>query len=89
MTQTQNRFFDEGGPADERLPPASPRAAAELDTMVRTQAERILRDLDVVKRESSRPPRRLARLAREENEVLKRRIEALEAALGKGAAPPS
>jgi len=57
--------------------------------MVRTQAERILRDLDVVKREEFEAPKEMGAACGEENEVLKRRIEALEAALGKGAAPPS
>ena len=49
---------------------------------MRNQAERILRDLDVVKREEFEAVKDMARLAREENEALKARIAALEAKLG-------
>ena len=50
--------------------------------MLRTQAERILRDLDVVQREEFEAVKEMARLAREENETLKARIAALEARVG-------
>jgi BMFP domain-containing protein YqiC len=53
----------------------------EFDTLFRTQAERILRDLDVVQREEFEAAKEMARLAREENETLKARIDALEARL--------
>jgi BMFP domain-containing protein YqiC len=56
----------------------------EFDTMVRNQADRILRDLDVVKREEFEAVKEMARLAREENEALRARIEALETKLGSG-----
>jgi BMFP domain-containing protein YqiC len=48
---------------------------------MRNQAERILRDPDVVKREEFDAVKDMARLAREENEALKARIAALEARL--------
>ena len=51
----------------------------EFETVLRTQAERILRDLDVVQREEFEAVKEMARLAREENEALKARIAALEA----------
>ena len=54
----------------------------EFDTLLRTQAERMLRDLDVVQREEFEAVKEMARLAREENEALKARIAALEAKLG-------
>jgi len=54
----------------------------EFDTVVRSQAERILRDLDIVKREEFEAVKEMARLAREENEALKARIAALETKLG-------
>jgi BMFP domain-containing protein YqiC len=50
--------------------------------VVRNQAEKILRDLDIVKREEFEAVKDMARLAREENETLKARIVALEAKLG-------
>src|SRR5262249_9506626 len=58
-----------------------------FDTMFRNQADRILRDLDVVKREEFEAVKDMARLAREENETLKARIAALEAKLGAGGNP--
>jgi BMFP domain-containing protein YqiC len=57
----------------------------EFDTLFRSQAERILRELDVVQREDFEAVKEMARLAREENEALKARIEALE---GKAAERP-
>ncbi len=61
----------------------------EVDTVMRNQAEKILRDLDVVKREEFEVVKDMARLAREENEALKARIAALEAKLGISPAPPA
>jgi BMFP domain-containing protein YqiC len=54
----------------------------EFDTLVRTQAERILADLDVVKRDEFEAVKEMARLAREENEALRKKIEELEKKLG-------
>ena len=47
-------------------------------SLFRSQAERILRDLDVVQREEFEAVKEMARLAREENEALKAQIAALE-----------
>jgi len=44
----------------------------------KAQAEKILRDLDVVSREEFEAVKDMARLAREENDALRVRIEALE-----------
>ena len=55
---------------------------------MRNQAEKILRDLDLVKREEFEAVKDMARLAREENEALKARIAALEAKLGGSAVAP-
>jgi hypothetical protein len=52
-----------------------------LDTVLRSQAERVLRDLDVVHREELEAVKEMARLAREENDALKARVAALEAKL--------
>jgi BMFP domain-containing protein YqiC len=51
----------------------------EFDTLFKTQAERILGDLDLVKREEFEAVKDMARIAREENEALKARIAVLEA----------
>jgi BMFP domain-containing protein YqiC len=82
MTQTNNRFFDEIGRLMNDAAGAAQGVKREVDTVVRNQAERILRDLDLVKREEFDAVKDMARLAREENEALKARITALEAKLG-------
>jgi BMFP domain-containing protein YqiC len=81
MTQTSNRFFDEVARLMNDAAGVAQGVRREFDTLVRSQAERILRDLDVVKREEFEAVKEMARLAREENEALKARIAALEAAL--------
>src|SRR3984957_18070093 len=68
MTQTNNRFFDEIGRLMNDAAGAAQGVKREVDTLVRNQAEKILRDLDVVKRE--------------EFEAVKARIAALEAKPG-------
>ena len=87
MTQTTNRFFDEIGRLMNDAAGAAQGVKREVDTVVRNQAEKILRDLDIVKREEFEAVKDMARLAREENEALKARIAALEAKLG--VSPPS
>ena len=78
MAQTTNRFFDEMARLMNDAAGVAQGMRREFDTLMRTQAERILRDLDVVKREEFEAVKEMARLAREENETLKARIEALE-----------
>ena len=81
MTQTSNRFFDEAARLMNDAAGVAQGVRREFDTMLRHQAERILGDLDVVKREEFEAVKEMARLAREENEALKARIVALEARL--------
>src|SRR6185312_14684483 len=78
MTQTSNRIFDEMARLMNDAAGVAQGVRREFDTLFRTQAERILRDLDVVQREEFEAVKEMARLAREENEALKARIEALE-----------
>src|SRR5512138_45196 len=87
MTQTTNRFFDEIGRLMNDAAGAAQGVKREVDAVMRNQAERILRDLDVVKREEFEAVKDMARLAREENEALKARVAALEARLGSGGTP--
>ncbi|EGP10196.1 accessory factor UbiK family protein [Afipia clevelandensis] len=82
MTQTSNRFFDEIARLMNDAAGAASGVKREVETVVRSQAERILRDLDLVKREEFEAVKDMARLAREENEALKARIEALEKKTG-------
>jgi BMFP domain-containing protein YqiC len=82
MTQTSNRFFDEIGRLMNDAAGAAQGVKREVDTVMRNQAEKILRDLDVVKREEFEAVKDMARLAREDNEALKKRIAALELKIG-------
>ncbi|RDJ93191.1 hypothetical protein B4Q13_23595, partial [Lacticaseibacillus rhamnosus] len=78
MNQTSNRVFDEVARLMNDAAGVSQGVRREFETMVRSQAERILRDLDVVKREEFEAVKEMAALAREENEALRARIAALE-----------
>jgi BMFP domain-containing protein YqiC len=88
MTQTSNRFFDEIARLMNDAAGVAQGVRREFDTLFRSQAERWLHDLDLVKREEFEAVKDMARLAREENEALKARLAALEAKLGQSAAPP-
>ena len=91
MTQTSNRLFDEMARLMNDAAGVAQGVKREADTLFRTQAERILRDLDLVRREEFDAVKDMAALARTENEALKARIEALEAKAakpGKKAAEP-
>jgi BMFP domain-containing protein YqiC len=84
MTQTSNRFFDEVARLMNDAAGVAGGVRREFDTLLKTQAERVLRELDVVQREDFEAVKDMARLAREENEALKARIAALEAKLAGG-----
>jgi len=82
MTQTNNRIFDEMARLMNDAAGVAQGVRREFDTLFRSQAERLLRDLDVVSREEFEAVKDMAALAREENEALKARIEALEGKAG-------
>jgi BMFP domain-containing protein YqiC len=88
MTQTTNRFFDEVARLMNDAAGVATGVRREFETLVKTQTERWLRDLDLVKREEFEVVKDMARLAREENEALKVRIAALEAKFGVGNQSP-
>lgn len=81
MTQTSNRFFDEVARLMNDAAGVASGVRREFDTVMRTQAERMLRELDVVQREEFEAVKEMARLAREENEALKAEIAELKAKL--------
>ena len=81
MTQTSNRFFDEVARLMNDAAGVAQGVRREFETLFRSQAEPILRDLAVVQREEFEAVKDMARLAREENEALKARVAALEARL--------
>jgi hypothetical protein len=82
MTQTTSRFFDELAKLMTDAAGAAQGFRQDAETFFRSQAERVLNDLDVVQREEFEAVKAMAAKALEENERLTRRIAALEAASG-------
>jgi BMFP domain-containing protein YqiC len=92
MVQTTNRFFDEVARLMNDAAGAAQGMRREVETLFRNQAERMIRELDLVRREDFEAVKEMARIAREDSEALKARVAALEAALGtagKPAQPPA
>ena len=81
MTQTSNRLLDELSKLLTDAAGAAQGMRREFETMVKTQGERILRDMDVVHREEFEAVKEMAAKAREENELLNQRVATLEAEL--------
>jgi BMFP domain-containing protein YqiC len=82
MAQTTGRLYDEFAKLMNDAAGVAQGVRKEFDSVLRSQAERLLRDMDIVHREDFEAVKEMARLAREENEVLKARVAALEAKLG-------
>ena len=82
MTQTTGRFFDELGKLITDAAGAAEGVRKEIEGVVRAQAERVLRDLEVVQREEFEAVKAMAARARAENEALAARIAALESKSG-------
>jgi BMFP domain-containing protein YqiC len=82
MTQTSNRMFDEMARLMGDAASVAQGVKREAEMLFRTQMERFVADLDLVKREDFEVVREMASQARVENEALKKRIEALEGMLG-------
>jgi BMFP domain-containing protein YqiC len=83
MTQSSNRLFDEMARLMGDAASVAQGVKREAETLFRTQMERFVADLDLVKREEFDVAKEIASKAREENEALKKRVEALEAELAK------
>ena len=81
MTQTSNRVFDEFAKMMTGAAGAAQGLRQEAENVMRSQADRILADMDVVRREEFEVVKAMAEKAREENEQLLARIEKLEAEL--------
>jgi BMFP domain-containing protein YqiC len=79
MTQTNNRFMDELAKLMTDVAGAAQGVQREFQTMMRTQGEKILRDMDVVQREEFEAVKEMAAKAREENDRLSERVALLEA----------
>lgn len=82
MTTTSSRFFDEIAKLMTNAAGAAQGVRREIDTLVQNQVERVLNNLEIVKREEFEVVRAMAQKAREENDLLAARIAALEAKSG-------
>jgi BMFP domain-containing protein YqiC len=87
MAQTTGRLYDEFAKLMNDATGVATGMRREFETVLRTQAERILHDLDVVQREEFEAVKEMARLARGENEALKVRLAALEAKIAAAPTP--
>ncbi|MBB3945636.1 BMFP domain-containing protein YqiC [Rhizobium skierniewicense] len=80
MTTTgTNRIFDEFAKLMTDAAGAAQGMRKEVESAFHAQAERWLNSLDLVKREEFEAVRDMAIQARDENDALRARIEALEA----------
>ncbi len=81
MAQTSNPVLDELARMMTDAAGAAQGMKREVETLMRSQGERFLREMDVVSREEFEAVKAMAEKARAENESLADRIAALEAAL--------
>lgn len=82
MTQTNNRVLDDFAKLMTDAAGAAQGVKSDVEQMMRGQAAKFLRDMDVVSREEFEVVKAMAQKAREENEALSARLAALEARLG-------
>ncbi|MEM7216416.1 MAG: accessory factor UbiK family protein [Pseudomonadota bacterium] len=78
MSQGPNKIFDEFAKLMTDAAGAAQGIKREAETAFRSQAERFLDDMDLVKREDFDAVQEMASKARAENEALKEQIESLE-----------
>jgi BMFP domain-containing protein YqiC len=82
MVQTSNRFFDEIAKLMNDAAGVAGGVRKEVETLFQAQAEKFLRNLDVVTREEFEAAKEMAAKAREENDRLAIRIAELEKKFG-------
>jgi len=85
MTQNSSRILDDFAKLMTDAAGVAQGLGREVETAVKSQAERFVGQMDVVKREEFDVVREMVIRAREENEALKARIAALEAQLAASA----
>jgi BMFP domain-containing protein YqiC len=83
MTQTTNRFFDDFAKLMTDAAGAADGMKKDAETFMRAQAEKFLREMNVVSRDDFEAVRDMAQKARQENEALAARLAALEAEVEK------
>jgi len=87
--QSQNRFFDDVARVAAGAAGAISGVRDELGMRLRDQLERVLAGMDLVSREEFEAVKAMAAKAREEQELLLARVEALEARLATPEENPS
>ena len=81
--QTRNKFFDDMSQLMTNAMGVAQGAKTEAETAFKSMVDRWMADRDFVTREEFDAVRAMAQKAREENEALKARLDALEAAAPK------
>ena len=89
MSQSPNRIFDEFAKLMTDAAGAAQGLRREGEEFFRSQADRVMANMDVVKREEFDVVRDMAVKALEENEVLKARIAILEGDAPKAESKPT
>jgi BMFP domain-containing protein YqiC len=78
MTTGPNRILDDFARLMTDAAGAAQGVRSEFETALRAQAERVLNSMDVVQREEFEAVREMAAKARDENDALLGRLDALE-----------
>jgi BMFP domain-containing protein YqiC len=78
MTATSSRFFDEIAKLMTNATGAAQGVRKEVDGLVQSQVERVLNNMNMVKREEFDVVRDMAEKARQENDRLEKRLAELE-----------
>ena len=87
--QSQNRFFDDVARVASGAVGAISGVRGEIEARLRDQLERVLAGMDLVSREEFEAVKAMAAKARDEQEVLRRQLAALEARFnGSGSGGP-
>jgi BMFP domain-containing protein YqiC len=81
MTATSSKFFDELAKLMTSATGAAQGVRKEVDGLVQGQVERVLNNMNMVKREEFDVVRDMAEKARQENERLEKRLAELESKL--------
>src|SRR5579864_9845743 len=76
--QSQNRFFDDLARVATGAAGAISGVRGEIEARLRDQLERVLAGMDLVSREEFEAVKAMAAKAREEQELLRRQLEALD-----------
>ncbi|MEX1148358.1 MAG: accessory factor UbiK family protein [Sphingomonadales bacterium] len=87
MVQTESKFLDDLAKLATGAAGTLHGMRQEIEGIVRQRLERVLADLDLVKREEFDAVKAMAAQAREENEALSARLDALEAVAKQTPAP--